>query len=162
MKSTSSNVVSLGLPAKTWMGEPVLPELVRHLVSMSAELQLRLSEYFASQRVPISRVLRVDLAVALLRIDTAEARMHAQELTGCAVQKCPSGLPPWPPRPVTHRHKPVKVKLLVVNPCRVGTDAHRRYGMLRVGMTQDQLRARGITQRDVEHWTKKNWLRMGQ
>ena len=147
-------------PPKTWRGEPVLPELVSHLLAMSADLQLKLSDYFSRERVPISKILRVDLAMALLRIDTAEARIFAQELTGCAIQHCPAVLPPWPPAPVALSRKVLRVSSVVVNPCRPSTDAHRRFSQVKKGMTKEALRARGVTQRDLERWVKKGWMEM--
>lgn len=150
-------------PPKTWRGEPVLPELVDYLLAMSGDLQLRLSDYVVRERIPIPKMLRVDLAVALLRIDTAEARIFAEKLTGCAIQHCPSGLPPWPPKPVAPRHRGSRVVRVVGdNPCRPSTDAHRRFAQVKVGKSKDQLKALGVTQRDIERWTKKRWMEFGQ
>ena len=141
-----------------WQGG-LSPEVRDHLVAMSAELQLRLSEYFALVKVPPGRILRVDLAVALLRINTEESLSCAQELTGCAITKCPSALPPWPPIPVRPSRGLGTVTLLVsYNPCREKTDCHRRFGQVRTGLTKEQLKARGVTQRDIERWIKKKWI----
>lgn len=159
----ATNVHQLRGPPKTWMGHPVLPELIPAILRMSADLQLRLSDYVARERIPIPRMLRVDLAVALIRIDTAEARMFAQELTGCAITVCPPAVPPWPPKPVAPRHKGLRVSAVAEdNPCRPSTDAHRRFALVRVGMTKEQLKARGVTQRDVERWCKKRWMEMSR
>lgn len=145
---------------RTWMGKPVRDDLVEILLKLSADLQLKLSAYVLDHRLPIEKMLRVDLAVALLRIDTAEARLIAQELTGCAIQVCPSGLPPWPPKPVAARHakQAAKVASVADNPCQPSTDAHRRFALVRKGSTKEQLKSRGVTQRDIDRWTKKNWV----
>jgi hypothetical protein len=66
----------------------------------STELKTKVSEYFAKERIEVRDVLRVDLVLALLRIGTPDAMERVPELTGKAITRCPSGVPPWPPKPV--------------------------------------------------------------
>jgi hypothetical protein len=47
---------------------------------------------------------------------------------------------------------------VVPNPCRPTTDAWQRFRQVKVGMTEDQLRARGVSTRDLRVWTRARYL----
>lgn len=126
-------------------------------------LQLVLDHYISEHGLQMDALLRVDLVLILLRL--ADDKGHNDfvrymalerigELTGRAITRCPSAMPPWPPKPVA-RH-PVKVVTKVEpNECYGNTDMHKRYGVVRVGMTREQLLAHGATVRDISLWVKQ-------
>jgi len=99
-----------------------------------------------------------DLAVALLRVGTPEALDYAGDVLGIRITRCPSGIPPWPPKPVRRKATGPRVVSVVANPCLPTTQAWQRFRLVRVGMTEDQLRARGISSRDIRVWTRAKYL----
>ncbi|RPH72759.1 MAG: hypothetical protein EHM78_02315 [Myxococcaceae bacterium] len=125
------------------------------LTALPAQVQLDLTSYFVTHGIPLGAVTRADLALALLRIGTEEARSCIERVTGRAIQVGPYNPPPWPPRPVARSPEHLGPRLVRVdpNPCLPTTQAFLRYKKLRVGLTEAQLKTRGISRRDVQRWT---------
>jgi len=128
-------------------------------------LQLAVGEYADAHNLPLNALLRVDAVLILLQIADRDATLREQalervaELTGKAITKCPSAVPPWPPRPVA-RHPVQVVAAVQPNDCYENTDMHKRFGTVRVGMTREQLLAHGVTVRDISLWIKKGKITM--
>lgn len=120
-------------------------------------LKQRLDAYFTLQHVDLRHVLRVDLVLALLRIGGEDALERASELTGRPITKCPSAVPPWPPKPPPLRAALPRVTKIGEPPSE-GTEMHGRFMWVRVGMTREQLLRRGITPRDIRYWEKTDRL----
>jgi hypothetical protein len=118
----------------------------------SAELQLAASAYMADHRITPEHVLRADAVLMLLRINSAEALERVRELAGKPITRCPTGMPPWPPRPVAAVRREPRVSRVAPNPCLPATDMHRRYGLVKVGMSRQQLISRGCQPRDIRIW----------
>lgn len=114
-----------------------------------------LLEYFQKQRVDVALVTQVDIVLALLRIGDVEA---AQELAGVSITRCPDYIPPWPPRPVQRKKHGDTVASVTPNPCMPTSDMHRRYALVRVGMTRDDLKGKGISARDIAEWKQKGYI----
>jgi hypothetical protein len=142
----------------------VIQELTR---DWPASLQLVLSGYITNHAMDARRLMRVDLVLILLRLaDDAEddfvrreALERVAELTGRAITHCPSAMPPWPPLPVARRAAvPKVVRVTRPNPCSENTDMARRYDQVRRGMTREQLRCRGVTDRDIRYWTQNGYI----
>ena len=127
----------------------------------SDELCLAALDYMDAHRLDTHDPLRVDVVVMLLRIGTEEALGHVTALTGKPITRCPSAMPPWPPKPVAASagHSPKVQWVIDENPCSEGTAMRGRFEQLRVGRTREQLLARGITARDLCYWQKKNFIR---
>lgn len=101
---------------------------------------------------------QADLAVALLRVGTPEALNHVQDVLGLRITVCPPALPPRVPKPVRREATGPILSLVTDNPCSPRTDAHRRYALVRVGMTREKLLARGVTVRDLKVWANRGWI----
>lgn len=128
------------------------------LAEASSELRSTVDEYFESQPQITGRTNVADDVLALLRIGTREARNMAEELMGRPITKCPSAVPPWPPRPVARPPQKQKLTRVDRNPCLPTTPAFQRYKLLTVGMTKDQALGRGISRRDLRVWEKNGHL----
>jgi hypothetical protein len=124
------------------------------MASLPAIVQLQLDEYFYEAGVPVDLITKTDIALALLRIRAPGAREAAEQLIGVKVKVLPSGVPPWPPKPVTKVQRKTLVRR-APNPCARSSSAWKRYEEMRVGMTRDQILARGISTRDLCDWTRK-------
>ncbi len=126
----------------------------------SIPLQLAMGAYADAHALPLDALLRVDAVLILLRIADSNATLREQalervaELTGKAITRCPSAMPPWPPRPVA-RHPVQVVATARANDCSENTDMHRRYDIVKVGMTREQLLSRGVTVRDISVWVRQ-------
>lgn len=131
------------------------------MATWSVDLQLAVSDYVVQHCIPVEKLLPVDLVLILLRIDNPEARRRVAELVGKPVTICPSGMPPWPPKPPVMPAGVVepKVAMVVPNPCPPSTDMHRRFALVRPGLTREQLIARGCQARDIRYWQNKGHLR---
>lgn len=112
-------------------------------------------DYFRQLNIDSARLTRADVAVALLRLGHLE---QAQELTGISITQCPSYMPPWPPKPVQ------RVSTGPVLTYKASDKAYRagmgeRWNLVQVGMTREQLIARGITTRDLKYWAKEGSIK---
>lgn len=109
-------------------------------------------------------VLRCDVILALLRLGrhSPQHRAEVERLMGRPITTCPPAVPPWPPKPVARDNRPRVVKRAMPNPCAPSSEAHRKFNTIRVGMTVDQLAARGITRRDVRVWGQRGWLEISE
>lgn len=97
----------------------------------------------------------VDTVIALLRENTPASLAEASALAGIQITKCPPAVPPWPPKPVETRTREKKIaRVGSDNPCLPKSDAFQKYRRLRVGMTREELRLRGVHRRDIQTWTK--------
>lgn len=105
-----------------------------------------------------SGLCQADLAVALLRVGTPEALDHVQDVLGLRITRCPTAVPPRVPKPVRREATGPTLSLVTDNPCSPRTDAHRRYALVRVGMTREKLLARGVTVRDLKVWANRGWI----
>jgi hypothetical protein len=101
---------------------------------------------------------QADVVLALLRIDTPASLRHAEAFMGHAIVRCPPCLllrtrTPLPNVP----RSPRIVAVVPVNP-RMEPLARLRFAEFRVGRTEEQLMARGISRRELS-WAKKNrWI----
>lgn len=132
------------------------------MVGWPASLQLALSRYMEGNRIDPRTCLRVDLVLALLRIDTPEALDRVRELTGKLIVKCPSAVPPWPPLPPAARPQVPTVTMVGKNDFPSSRPMAARFGQVKKGMTREQLLARGITARDINYWQKNDYLKFGK
>lgn len=146
--------------------------LTNEMAGWPVELQLRVEEYIREHRMVAENMMRVDLVLVLLRIGDKrpELRQQAQErvceLTGRAIQRLPSAMPPWPPAPVrapNAAHKPVKIaEVAAENPCSKNTEMHARFSLLKKGMTLEQALMRGVTRRDLRYWERNGRIKLQQ
>lgn len=126
------------------------------------ELQLQVDDYAERHALQLESMLRVDLVLVLLRINTPLAREHVSQLTGKSIQQCPSGMPLWPPKPVRCGERPPTLSYVQTpNPCCTATDMARRYAMLKVGMTREEALNKGVTLRDLCYWAGKGYVKFG-
>jgi hypothetical protein len=123
------------------------------LAALTPSLRQQVGAYIEAHRLEPEHLLQVDIVLALLRINSREALDAAEKLTGRPITKCPPSLPPWPPAPVRSSVQPIVAKV-ARNPCLPTTDAFQRFRLVREGLNRDQLRARGVTTRDLRLWTR--------
>lgn len=143
---TSPSLKIAGLPTEEW----------------SLGLRLAASAYIADGRLKPDSMLRVDVVLMLLRIGDKEALERVQELTGKSILKCPSAVPPWPPKPVERSAVVPKVTTIADNPCLPGTDMFYRYNLVKKGMTREQLISRGCQARDIRLWKSNGHIKFGE
>ena len=125
----------------------------------SIKLRLAVEDYFEKNHIPLGASLRTDVILALVRMNTPEARSAAEQLLGKKITTYPAAVPPWPPKPVS---KPKIQKVSIVRERtynRKGKWAmpkktQEKFSMVRPGMTREQLVARGVPSRDLSRWTK--------
>lgn len=129
------------------------------LDSLSEDLQDKVLGYFEDHGIPVARAVRADVVLALLTINDEPSLEAAQQLVGRPITICPSRPIPWPPKPVARSLEPV-VRKVVPNPCQPSTDAYKRFKSVRLGLTKEQLMARGVTQRDVTRWTRLGYMEL--
>jgi hypothetical protein len=116
----------------------------------------QVAAYFAQQGVDISQLMKVDVVLALLRMNTSETLRAAEELSGVKVTKCPPDLRPIPPR-ASSGVRCCSIARLESRDS-LETVSMRRYRLLRVGMTRQQAIARGVTVRDLRYWERRGYL----
>lgn len=122
-------------------------------------LSRELFDYFLKQGVDVDRITSVDIVLALLRMGRVG---EAQELAGVSITHCPPYIPMWPPKPVERKKRGSTVASIVDNPCMPTSDMHRRYALVRVGMTKQDLRDKGISARDIVEWERRGMLKWDQ
>lgn len=122
----------------------------------------KIFENFRGASVDWKKITRVDVALALLKLNTRSAIKSAEQILGVPIRQCPPAVPPWPPKAVVVREgKALRVtKVAHPNPCYPGRDTHRRFALVRKGMTEEQLLAKGITRRDIADWTRRGYVEM--
>lgn len=135
-----------------------------------AFLQLKIAAYIDDHGLYADQLMRVDLVLILLRLADAAAPgsgvredylERIAELTGKAITKCPTAMPPWPPKPVDRPPKGTTLaKAASPYPCSKSSDMARRYSLLKVGMTVEQIMAKGVTARDLRHWKNKGFIEL--
>lgn len=107
----------------------------------------QIEEYLVSHNVPLNRITRADLVLVLLRINTPEALVEAERIVGKPIAKCPSAMPPWPPKPISEpRARQAKIIRVDFPP--------GQHQVVRIGMTREQLLARGVTRQNLFKWTR--------
>lgn len=134
------------------------------MVGWPVGLQLAVSEYVQDHQLEPAKLLRVDLVLVLLRVGHPEALQRVAELTGKAITACPSGMPPWPPKPPARSPGSPAAKIIhvVENPCPPQTDMHRRFGLVKKGLTREQLIGRGVQSRDIRYWQAKGHIKFSE
>ena len=136
-------------------------EILRITEDWPLPLKVKVDAYFAAQRIDLRNVLRVDLVLALLRIGDKDCLERVQELTGKPITRCPSAVPPWPPKPPAKRpSRALRVTKIGDAPA-ASTGMHDRFRQVRLGMTQEQMIARGVTVRDIRYWKKTGRIELG-
>lgn len=103
-------------------------------------------------------VQRCDVILALLRVGTADARSAAEQIVGRPITTCPPAVPPRRPLPVARQSEVPRVRRVDRDPPVMASSARERFGLIKVGMTVDQMLSRGVTRRDIRYWTKKGYL----
>lgn len=122
-------------------------------------LPASLRDAVIQQLGPGSVFCEADLALALLRVGTSEALDYAGRALGVSITRCPSAVPPWPPKPVRREAAAdLRVSRVVKNPCRPTTGAFQRFKHVKVGMTEEQLRSRGVSTRDLRVWVRAGYV----
>lgn len=111
--------------------------------------------YFQEQGVDVSQVHPADVVLALLRMGRLN---EAQELAGVRITRCPDYIPLWPPKPVERKASGPTVAAIIPNPCIPTSDMHRRYALVRVGMSRQELRDKGISSRDLVEWERRGMI----
>lgn len=115
-----------------------------------------LKDYFEKQGIDVGRVAPVDIVLALLRMGRLD---EAQELAGVRITRCPDYIPPWPPKPVERKASGPTVAAVIPNPCLPSGDMHRRYSLVRVGMSKQELRDKGVSARDLVEWERRGMIK---
>jgi len=117
---------------------------------------------------------QADVVLALLRLDTPDARAAAEALLGKPVTRCPPGLEVYEPRGL---YASAQWVLGLLGPENRGADARRviwvapnprlpttpswyRFRLLHVGITVGQFLIRGGQRRDVRGWSNEGSLRL--
>lgn len=135
----------------TAMNWGLLPEPVR----------VRLADYFKQEGV--ADPSDVDVLLALLRINTPESLRCAEDACGLRITRCPSGIPPWPPKPVRREAAQPQVGWKATpNPCQPGTEMHDRFERVRIGMDEEKLTRLGFSRRDIRYLAEKGRIRWSQ
>lgn len=99
---------------------------------------------------------QADVVLELLRCGDIDL---VEEIMGRPITRCPPAVPPWPPKPVARRSAPERrVDFVGVNSNLPNSKLFRDFSILRRGMTESQILARGISRRDLRHWIKKGML----
>ena len=111
--------------------------------------------YLVRHGVPLERVTKVDLVLALLRINTPKALVEAERLVGKPITRGPSAVPPWPPKPISGLPRSSTKIIRVDFP-------PGQHQMVKVGMTRDQLLARGVTRQNIFRWTRTGRIRWSE
>lgn len=114
-----------------------------------------LLEYFQRQEIDVSRITPADIVLALLRMGRLD---EAQELAGVRITRCPDYIPLWPPKPVQCKKHGASVATVVPNPCAPKSDMHRRYALVRIGMTKQELKDKGVSARDLVEWERRGMI----
>lgn len=131
------------------------------MIGWPASLQIAVSGYVEEHALPVNALVRADLALILLRINSEEALAALPGLTGCAITKCPSAMPPWPPKPVQRAPRLVFTRVEPYSG-HVGTEMAQRYSLLKPGMTKEEALSKGITSRDLRYWQDKGRVELAQ
>jgi hypothetical protein len=124
------------------------------LNALTPDLRQQVGAYIEAHRLNPEHLLRVDIVLVLLRINSPEALGAAEKLTGRPITRCPPSLPPWPPAPVRPPQGRRAVSRVGRNPCLPTTPAFQRFRAVRPGLTKEQLRVRGVTARDLRLWVR--------
>lgn len=132
-------------------------------------LMYRLRHYFSlPARAPFHLALRArgigqaDLVLALLRINTRKSIFFAERLIGkpitrgqaCLLRYRVNGRAP------TVLRQPRVVWVTPINPHPRLTDSRIRFSHYQLGRTEQQLRLRGLTRRDIRTAIRNNWIQM--
>lgn len=129
--------------------------------SLPVSLQLQLSAYAEQARLDRSKMGSADLALALLRINSAASLEAFASLTGRTVTHCPPALPPWPPKPVPNRERSEPIVLRKSKEAPRGEYMERHFRSIRVGMSRQDMLSRGATARDIRYWMTHGYIEMG-
>jgi hypothetical protein len=132
-------------------------------------LRAVVDKYFSDRQIPDEQLVQADIVLALLRINTVESLKAAEEIIGKAINKCPSGMPCWPPKPVG---KDRIKRVIAISPrpklAKNGkqlpkkTKVERVLSQIKKGMTKDQIIALGAIRRDLVRWTKSGILKWSE
>lgn len=135
-------------------------EVMYVLDDLRSSLRHEVFNYFIAQDVAPESIGKADVVLALLRINTPEALQAASGLVGKPITVCPAAIPPWPPRPVQRAPQERVVAKADENPCAPSSDMHRRFALVRVGMTVEALQKKGISRRDLRCWTRAGHIKI--
>jgi hypothetical protein len=122
------------------------------------DLRRQVGGYIEAHRLEPEHLLRIDVVLALLRINSRDSLEAAEKLTGRPITRCPPQLPPWPPVPVRPPQGVARVIKIARNPCLPTTPAFQRYRLVKLGLTREQLLVRGVTARDLRVWMRAGHL----
>ena len=109
-------------------------------------MRRQVQDYYRRHGIPPERATRADEVLALLRINTPQALARAEELVGKPIERCPSAVPPWPPKPVGKAPGDPRILRVDFPP--------GQHQIVRIGMTRQQLLSRGVTRQNILKWTK--------
>lgn len=127
--------------------------VLQTLEKLTPSQRKAISGYLLSNLIKLEHLTVADIALAFLRMgDFATVK----QLTGVTVKKLPACIPPWPPKPVINKPRQVVTRK---KDAYLGTiNARDRYSRVRLGMTIEQLRSRGVSVRDIKSWTNRGLL----
>lgn len=121
---------------------------------LPAEARERLDGYFKAQGVRAADTCPADWALAAVRMGLYSL---AGDVLGVTVTHCPSAVPPWPPRPVRREPRGPCVASVAKDPP-LPQRVLPKYRQVKVGMTKEQLRSRGLDGRDIRIWTQRGHI----
>lgn len=118
-----------------------------------------IDRYFADHHIDPLRSQQADVVLGLLHIGTPESMDMVAEIMGKPITRCPPAVPPWPPKPVVKKDRSERRLAFVGENLNLPTSKlFQDFRLLKKGMTEVEIRARGISLRDLRHWAKKGLI----
>ena len=117
----------------------------------SVRVRMAVEDYFEKNRISRQFAVRADVLLALVRINTPETRAAAETLLGMKVSPLP---PMWARENRTPRVSVIRERSYGRSKRTMPTKTEKRFNLIRVGMTRDQIVKKGVPPRDVSRWTK--------
>lgn len=136
------------------------------LINRDRVLKARVRFYFHLRRGTLSVLLRraglghADLVLCLLRLGELG---YVERLIGKPIVYGPSFSIKRSSRSGHHAAVDTSPRITFVqadNPRQSQSDAYSRFKIFKVGRTESQLRARGVTRRDIRKAQRRGWIRM--
>jgi hypothetical protein len=108
-------------------------------------------------------ILPVDVVLACLSIGTEEALKHVEQIMGRPITKCPSAMPPWPPKPVGESREPRITRIdwpkKTANGKAWPVNIATQVAKLKVGMTKEQIVRKHVSWRNASKWTGQGYIK---
>ena len=139
------------------------------LINRDKRLAARVRIYFSLKRGTLAPLFRksklgqADLVLCLLRFGDKQSLDFVERLVGRPIKYGPSFRLTYPKNgtPTSRVDTSPRVTFVVPNNPRLGsTKAHDRFQEIKVGRTVKQLRARGVTRRDINKAVRRGWIQL--